>query len=258
MESQEVELVSMNNQGLSDTTDDIIASADKRQAQMERIVTLSIKRTNVNDWVDQNGKPYLTCSGAEKIARLFGVSWKVLKSEKVISADEKGQFYYFEFTGEFTLGRDRVETIGTCSSKDQFFAKHKVKNQETGEMESTLKPLSEVDETNIRKAAYSNMVSNGITRLLGIRNLTWDQVKAGGIDASKTAKVTYASGGAGGGLISDAQRNRLFAIIKKSGKTEEQLKDYLFENFKIESTKEIGWKEYKTICEWAEGKEIGL
>jgi len=179
------ELVVINNQGLAETTDDIISSAQKRVAQVEQIVSLALKRTNEYDWVDQNGKPYLTCSGAEKIARLFGISWKVLKTEKVFSNDEKGQFYFYEFTGEFILGKDKIETVGTCSSKDQFFAKSK----------GVLKPLSEIDETNIRKAAYSNMVVNGITRLLGIRNLTWEQVKKGGIDPDKVTKVKYNGGG---------------------------------------------------------------
>jgi len=240
------EIVVMNNQGLADTTDDIIASAERRIAQIDKIITLSIRRTNENDWVDQNGKPYLTASGAEKIARLFGISWKILKSEKVLSNDEKGQFYFYQVTGVFSLAgnKDSVESVGTCSSKDQFFAKVK------GE----LKPLSEVDETNIMKAAYSNCVANGITRLLGIRNLTWEQVKAGGIDQGKAATVKYASGGAGGGIISEAQRKRLYAIYKGAGKTDEQVKDYLKEKYNIESSKEINKSDYESICNWAKEK----
>lgn len=245
------EVIVMNNAGLADTSDDLIASAERRIAQIDKIITLSIRRTNENDWVDQNGKPYLTASGAEKIARLFGISWKILKSEKVMSTDEKGSFYFYQVTGVYTLGggKDSVESVGTCSSKDQFFAKHKVNG------ESVLKPLSEVDETNIMKAAYSNCVANGITRLLGIRNLTWAQVQAGGVDQSKTAAVKYASGGAGGGIVSEAQTKRLYAISKGAGKTDEQMKAILKE-FGYASSKEIKKEHYEEICKRAEEKEI--
>jgi hypothetical protein len=241
------EIVVMNNAGLADTTDDIIASAERRIAQIDKVITLSIRRTNENDWVDLSGKPYLTASGAEKIARLFGISWKILKSEKVMSNDEKGQFYFYQVTGIFSLAgwKDSVEAVGTCSSKDQFFAKR------GGE----LKPISEIDETNIMKAAYSNCVANGVCRLLGIRNLTWDQVKAGGIDSSKAAKVNYANGGAGGGLISEAQGKRLYAIAKNAGKTDEQMKEIL-KGYGYTSSKEIKREHYEEICKKAEEKGV--
>lgn len=180
LENNEIISFDQTNSQL-DTTDDILAAANRRIAQLDQIVTLSLKRTNVNDWVDQQGKPYLVCSGAEKIARLFGVCWTNIKSEKIISSDETGQFYFYEFSGEFRLGRDMIYAVGTCSQKDAFFSKTK---------EGT-KPLSEIDETNIRKAAYSNMVVNGVSRILGIRNLTWEQLAAAGIDRNKTSKITY-------------------------------------------------------------------
>lgn len=164
-----------------DMTEDILAAANIRVAQLEKIVSLSIRRTNENDWVNQQGKPYLCASGAEKIARLFGVCWKNVKCEKIYSNDEQGQFYYFEYTGDFMLGKDIISAVGTCSQKDQFFAMSK------GQM----KPASEIDETNIRKAAFSNMLVNGITRILGIRNLTWEELKNGGIDQSKVQGVDY-------------------------------------------------------------------
>lgn len=164
-----------------DMTEDILAAANRRVAQLDKIISLSIKRTNENDWVNQDGKPYLCASGAEKIARLFGVGWDHVRCEKILSNDEKGQFYYFEYTGDFYLGNDRISAVGTCSQKDQFFAMSK----------GHMKPASEIDETNIRKAAYSNMLVNGITRILGIRNLTWEELTASGIDRAKVQGVNY-------------------------------------------------------------------
>jgi len=164
-----------------DMTEDILAAANRRVAQLDKIITLALKRTNSQDWVDQQGKPYLCASGAEKIARLFGVCWKDVKCEKIISNDEKGQFYYFEYSAVFMLGNDMITAVGTCSQKDQFFAM--VKGQ--------MKPSSEIDETNIRKAAYSNMVVNGVSRILGIRNLTWAELEKANIKRSEANKVNY-------------------------------------------------------------------
>lgn len=238
------ELVTTGAQGLPDTTDDIIASAERRISQIDKIVTLTLKRTNEHDWVDMQGKPYLTASGAEKIARLFGMSWKLEQPNKIQSSDEKGTFYFYEVAGIFSLAgkNDIIEAIGTCSSKDQFFAK----------VGGQFRPLSEIDETNILKAAISNCIANGITKLLGIRNLTWEQVKAGGISQDKVASVKYANGGAGGGLISEPQRKRLYALCKKGNKTDECVKAYLLKAYKYTSSKEIERKVYDDICQWAE------
>ena len=118
-----------------------------------------------------------------------------------------------------------------------------------------MKPLSEIDETNIRKAAYSNMVVNGVTRILGIRNLTWEEVKGGGIDPSKASKVSYGKGGNGGGKISEAQGKRFYALCKQSGKTEDNIKTHLLQEFKIESIRDIKTSDYDALCKWAEGGE---
>ena len=69
------EIISISPQDTQlDLTEAILAAANRRITQLDQIVTLALKRTNENDWVDQQGKPYLTCSGAERIARLFGVN----------------------------------------------------------------------------------------------------------------------------------------------------------------------------------------
>lgn len=244
MENQENELIAFTPANQLDVTEDILAAANRRIAQLDKIVKLSISRTNANDWVDQNGKPYLTCSGAEKIARLFGVCWKDVKSEKIISSDEQGQYYFYEFSGIFTLGGDSITAVGTCSQKDQFFAKSGGK----------IKPLSEIDETNIRKAAYSNMVVNGVTRILGIRNLTWEEVKAGGIDKTKTPKVNYDKKEQDNSKISEAQFNRFYAIYKKSGKTEQDVSTFIAK-FGVKDPHNLLVKDYSSVIKWLEGSE---
>jgi predicted transcriptional regulator len=79
--------------------------------------------------------------------------------------------------------------------------------------------------------------------------LTWEQVKSGGVSRSDAAYVKFASGGAGGGLISIAQAKRLFAIAKQAGRTDEQIKTYLKKHHKIEHTKDIPKEIYDEVCD---------
>lgn len=228
------------------TTEDLeyaIKTAEKTMELVKKIKVLAIKQTNKHDWVDMGGKPYLQSSGAEKIARLFGISWKIIEHKREDKQDEKGAYYIYVYKGEFTMGGKTIEVIGTCSQRDRFFGKDK--NTETG-----FKAAADVDITNVMKKANTNMVNRGITTLLGIRNLTWEEVNAGGVEQKQTAKVTYAQGGAGGGKISDAQAKRLYAIAKQNNVSGDTMTKYLKENYKIDNSKEIDKTDYEAICAW--------
>lgn len=58
-----------------------------------------------------------------------------------------------------------------------------------------------------------------------------------------------------GDTISEPQRKRFFAIWKKSGRTQEQVKEYLQEKFGSESSNDITKDGYNAACAWAESKE---
>ena len=106
----------------------------------------------------------------------------------------------YVYKGEFMMGGKTIEAIGTCSQKDKFLGTQGANNR----------PLSEIDECNITKKAYTNMVGRGITTILGIRNLTWEEINSGGVNRNSTSKVSYAQGSKGGkatteivGIVSD-------------------------------------------------------
>ena len=166
--------------------EDLISVAHKRMETVPKLIELSLKVTNYRDWVLQDGNPYLCHSGAEKVARLFGVKISDITSKKEMTTDSEGQFYIYILTGKFSLpgDMDSIEAIGTCSQRDGFFSKSQGKRKET----------SEIDETNILKAAYSNLICNGITHLLGLRNLTIEQLKEAKIDLPKVLSIGYGKG----------------------------------------------------------------
>ena len=55
-------------------------------------------------------------------------------------------------------------------------------------------------------------------------------------------------------FISAAQGKRLYAIWKSAKKTDDEVKVHLKEKYGISSTREIPWKLYEEICEWAASK----
>ena len=156
----------------------IAETAERRVEAMSRIKRAALKVTNANDWTNQGGKPYLQVSGSEKIARLFGISWRI---DEPVLYDEGEGHYSYTYKGYFRLGGAEIEAIGSRSSKDPFFSKRSGSNV----------PPSEIDRNNVKKAAYTNLLGNGITRLLGIRNMTWEDLSGTGIESSNLSKVEY-------------------------------------------------------------------
>jgi hypothetical protein len=166
--------------------------AEKRVDAMHKIKRMALKLTNPHDWVDENGKPYLQASGGEKVARLFGISWRI--SEPVKDNIEGGHFTY-TYHGEFSLSGASIEAIGTRSSKDGFFKKYEWKGEEGNKTRVEL-PVSEIDPGDVKKSAYTNLLANGITRLLGIRNLTYEDLKEfAGITKEQITSVEYRKSG---------------------------------------------------------------
>ena len=163
----------------SDKLIEIAQQAEKRIEAVKKIKTMALRLTNSHDWVDQGGKPYLQVSGSEKVARLFGISWRFLGD--IQRKDEERGHFSFEVSMEFIMTGASIEFRGSRSSKDPFFSKKYGRDI----------PPSEIDKTDVMKAAITNTIGNGITRLLGIRNLTWDDLKEGNIKQEDVGKVDY-------------------------------------------------------------------
>lgn len=161
--------------------DNILAvanEAEKRIEAVKKIKSLALRVVGNQDWVDENGKPYLQVSGAEKIARLFGINWRV--GDSTLEFENDGHFRYI-FKGEFTMGSVSIEAIGTRSSKDPFFSR--ASGQDI--------PADQIDKADVMKGAYTNCIGNGITRLLGIRNLSWEELGTAGFTKEKAGRVEF-------------------------------------------------------------------
>jgi hypothetical protein len=182
---------------------------EQRLDAMNKIKRVALKLTNKHDWIAQNGKPYLQASGAEKIARLFGVSWRI---SEPVQEDLAGGHFSFTYKGEFSLQGATIEAIGTRNSKDGFFSRG-------GKL-----PASEIDRGDVKKAAYTNLLANGITRILGVRNLTYDDLEEyAGISQNQVTSISYSkppmqtSSGTNPSPPSEAQIKGIYTRLAKLG-----------------------------------------
>ena len=177
-----------------------------------RIKNTVLKATHVHDWVKMGNNYQITGAGSERIAALIGVNWSETNQNKTYSEDETGKYYIYEYRAKFNFGKRVIEAIGTCSQRDKFFS---VKGKQ-------ILPTSEIDETNVMKAAYTNMVMNGVSRILGIRGITSDDLTTAGFKLDDIAEVNYRESGEDSD--SEAQKRkdiREYLISKHNGNKKE-------------------------------------
>jgi len=184
----------------------IANEAEKMIDAVKKIKEVALKLTNADDWVDENDKPYLQASGSEKIAGPFGISWTFL-NDPTPEVEDDGHFTYC-YKGRFSMGGRTIDVDGSRSSKDPFFNKYDYVDKlgpdgnpekyPDGNIKKNKiqKPISAIDKRDVKMAAMTNLLGNGITRILGIRNLTWEDLdKFAKIKKEQVRGVKYGKGG---------------------------------------------------------------
>lgn len=247
---------------------DIAEQAERRVAAIIKIKKVALMVTNKYDWTNMQDKPYLMTSGSEKIANLFNISWRI--DEPRFEVEDDGHFTY-TFKGEFSLADRTVEVEGSRSSKDPFFKKYDWIEDADGKKTKKEKPISAIDKRDVKMAALTNLLGNGISRILGIRNLQWSDLEEfAGIKKEDVQGIEYKTKGMikepqkkssepdqpadqPDNSISDPQRKRFYAIAKNTKATDDQIKKWLFKEYKIEHSKDIPKNLYDEICEKVKG-----
>lgn len=179
--------------GLLDAnTDNILylaEKADKYIEAMNRIMDAALKITNELDWVLIGGKPYLQESGSTKVARLFGISIQLI-GKPTVEVDGDG-YKTYTYKARFMLKDQFVECEGSRGMKEDFFAK--------AGKDKPLKKPDEIDERDVKMAAYTNCLNNGIKRLIpNLRNIDVATLEKAGLDVSRINGYTFKDGSKGG------------------------------------------------------------
>lgn len=163
----------------------LIANAEKHAELINKVRVACMRVTRESDWVlmrARNGlKPYLQGTGAEAVARAFRVSIRNVIQNRIEGEDRNGNPWYgYEMMAEFSLPDGAsILALGSRQSNEDFFAKQP----------------TEPPDRDIRMAAYTNLIVNGITRLLGIRNITTEELIAAGLNPDKMQGIDYKQDG---------------------------------------------------------------
>lgn len=99
-------------------------------------------------------------AACERIARV-GVNIIGAKMVKEKGKDDKGEFYTYTATGKATFRGRSIDVINVVSSRDKFYGK------ESG----GLKDISDISETDVKKACWRGLIKEGVKSLLGLRRL---------------------------------------------------------------------------------------
>ena len=199
-----------NNGGLLDAnTDNILYLADRAEKYIEamnRIMDAALRITNELDWVLIGGKPYLQESGTTKVARLFGISIQLL-GQPTIEFDNEG-YKTYTYKARFMLKDQFIECEGSRGMKEDFFAKQG--------KDKPLKKPDEIDDRDVKMAAYTNCLNNGIKRLIpNLRGIDAATLERAGLDVSKIDGYTFRDG-ANGGTTKTAEESGL--VCSRCGK----------------------------------------
>lgn len=180
---------------LDSSTDNILYLAEKAEqyiTAMNKIMDAALRITNELDWVLIGGVPYLQESGATKVARLFGISIQLIGKPEV-ACDALG-YKTYTYKARFMLKDQFVECEGSRSASEDFFA-----GKDDPEKGKKKKKPDEIDERDVKMAAYTNCLNNGIKRLIpNLRNIDIDTLKRAGLNTEKIKGYTFKTGSKGG------------------------------------------------------------
>ena len=180
-------------------TDQYVEAAGKQIELRSKLLMTALKSLKPHDFQDFDGKPYLEGEGAARImavVRGFKVGVPTFKIENIPP-------HYFieceipmEWVGQSTVA------LGDCSTADAFFVG---KDGNAGVYKKHLdRTGSETMAARIvlgdaKKKARENAISRGVTELLGIKGLTWNDLeKLGFLRTEAGATVQFKQGGSGG------------------------------------------------------------
>jgi len=192
-EREAVELISVSDN--LDALDKAVQSTAKMVETYKAIRLICLRLTNESDWSYQGEGLYLAETGAQKLGIAWGVDMTPEKIEREDFEDASGRYYVYTVYGTAfsrRLGR-LVREIGTCSSRDDFFGRITVR-AEDGTFSKEWKALDKVDVTDVKKKAMTNFMGRSIKRLLGLGNVTEEELLAAKLDPKKIEKVEYKKG----------------------------------------------------------------
>jgi hypothetical protein len=173
--------------------------------------TILITQTYPEDWkVFGEGDRAIAClssAGAERVARHFGIQIFEVVNKKEEFTDSIGKGYRYVFEGKASMGDRLIYAQGTYSTRDKFL----------GYKGDEYRPIEDINENDIRDAAYHIFTGNAIKTLLGLRGIPATRfneiMKRSGENGSKASNITHGAGTQGGTSADDTKNQQELSKI---------------------------------------------
>jgi len=208
VESPATEIATIQNDGDPDVLLNFLekkaALAPRFRAAQDAILA---SQTYSEDWREFDGKMCLSSAGAERIGRLFDIQFFEVVCSKEEFTDAIGKGYRYVYEGKAAMGSRITYAMGVYSSRDKFL----------GKIGDDFRALEEIDENNIRRAAYNIMKGNAIKSLLGLRGIPVAEfnkiMERANRDPAKAGKTQHGKGTQGGTTADDTAKQKELAEI---------------------------------------------
>ena len=179
---------------------------EKKSKITKALRDIAIRNTsNKRGWVSLGNNMYASDSVVSVIVRDCGISHETLDISKKQSEDARGKYYIYVATVRaFHPWIGEVVRTGVATQRDKFFA------FANGEW----KKDTDIPESNIMKKAETNAIGRCVREMLGINDLTRDEINKGAgatVDYGKGKKQQQGNGTQNG----DAQNGEQKAPLDK-------------------------------------------
>jgi len=184
--------------------EEVMARIEKWNQVLDQVTGFALRQTKPRHWcaLGEKGKtkPWLTGPGAENMVKRCGLRIEYCDPPYTIETgqDSDGPFVNYTCRLKVSLGRwASIVAEGHCTSRDSFFSRG-------GRLSN-----ARVDKGNLQQSAYTNALVNGVCRLLGIRNLSWDELReitGGGVQEDRCDAAEFNRGKRGGVSRGSGQR----------------------------------------------------
>lgn len=219
---------SNQNSSIMKADDNILSTSYVEQVgkQIElrrKLLQMGLKALKPHDIQDFGGKPYIEGEGAARIMSAIR-GFKVHEPKFAIEKIDNDYFVECVLPMEF-LGAT-VEALGDCSTADVFISGADGQGgRKQKHLERTKSPeiAARMMLSDAKKQAQENAISRGVTFLLGIKGLSWEDLKELGFNQSEAgAKVVFKTGSHGGEVktltVEEALKAAKDSIVNIRGK----------------------------------------
>jgi hypothetical protein len=165
----------------------VAANAEKMFEAKKKIWRLILNIAKPGDWMvfasKDRRKASIGYAGALRIASMIGISFVDWSKEKETGRDDKGEWYRYDMECTAVLGNRKVRVYGRAGSRDKFF----------GTISGEFKELYQINEGDVRMAAWHNVQKEGVRALLGLHAIPPEELEAAGVKLDTAGSYAFKS-----------------------------------------------------------------